>query len=72
LRRSGTFQESEIEGCEYEDDSHVHRQPFPDSVSKEQQIDHDDHGCHAVAIWLLTSVLFQMFASTRVDNTPTP
>jgi len=45
-RSSWTFQESEVEGCEYEDDSYVHRQPFPEPVLEEQDIDRDDHGCH--------------------------
>jgi hypothetical protein len=40
------FQESEVEGCEYQDDPHVHREPFPESILEEQQIDRDDHGCH--------------------------
>ena len=43
---SWTFQESEVEGCEYQDDSNVHRQPFPEPVLEEQEIDRDDHGCH--------------------------
>ena len=43
---SWTFQESEVEGCEYQDDSYVHRQPFPEPVLEEQDIDRDDHGCH--------------------------
>ena len=40
------FQESEVEGCEYQDDSYIHRQPFPEPVLEEQEIDRDDHGCH--------------------------
>lgn len=43
---SWTFQESEVEGPEYEDDSYVHRQPFPEPVFEEQEIDRDDHGYH--------------------------
>jgi hypothetical protein len=44
--RSWTFQESEIEGCEYQDDSYVDREPFPDPILEEQDIDRDDHGYH--------------------------
>jgi hypothetical protein len=44
--RSWTLQESEVEGCEYQDDSYVHRQPFPESVFEEQQIDRGDRSCH--------------------------
>jgi hypothetical protein len=33
---SWTFQESEVEGCEYQNDSYIHRQPFPEMVSEEQ------------------------------------
>ena len=40
------FQESEVEGCEYQNDSCVHRQAFPEPVHEEQDIDRDDHGCH--------------------------
>jgi len=40
------FQESEIEGREYQDDSYVHRQPFPKPVLEEQDIGRDDHGYH--------------------------
>ncbi len=43
---SWTFQESEVEGCEYQDDSYVHHQPFPEPVLEEQDIDRDDYGCH--------------------------
>jgi hypothetical protein len=43
---SWTFQESEVEGREYQDDSYVHRQSFPEPVLEEQDIDRDDHGCH--------------------------
>lgn len=43
---SRTLQEPEVESCEDKDDSYVHRQPCPESVSEEQQIDRDDHGCH--------------------------
>ena len=44
--QSGTFQESKVEGCEYEDDSYVHHQPSPESVLEEQKIDRNDHGSH--------------------------
>src|SRR5215470_7649256 len=44
--RSGTLQESEVEGCEYEDDSYVHRQSFPEPILEEQEIDRNDHSCH--------------------------
>jgi hypothetical protein len=43
---SGTFQESEVKGREYQDDPNVHREPSPESVLEEQQIDRGDHGCH--------------------------
>jgi hypothetical protein len=39
-------EESEVEGSEYQDNSYVRRQPFPEPVSEEQQIDRDDRGCH--------------------------
>jgi hypothetical protein len=42
---SGMFQESEIEGREYQNDPYIYRQPFPESVPEEQNIDSDDHGC---------------------------
>jgi hypothetical protein len=36
------FQESEVEGREYQDDSDIHRQSFPELISEEQDIDGDD------------------------------
>jgi hypothetical protein len=39
MRCSETFEESEVEGCEYQDDSWIHRQPWPESVLEEQEID---------------------------------
>jgi hypothetical protein len=39
-----TFQESEVEGGEYQDDSYIHRQPFPEPVFEEQEIYRDDNG----------------------------
>jgi hypothetical protein len=43
---SGTLQESEVEGCEYKDDSYVDGQPFPEPILEEQEIHRDDNGCH--------------------------
>jgi hypothetical protein len=39
-------QESEVERREHEDDSNIHRQPFPESVSEEHDIYTDYDGCH--------------------------
>ena len=36
------FQKSEVEGCEYQDNSYIHRQPFPEIVLEEEEI-HSDH-----------------------------
>jgi hypothetical protein len=44
--RSRAHQKSEIEGREYQDDSHVHGESLPEPVSEEQQIDCDDYDCH--------------------------
>jgi hypothetical protein len=38
------LQKSEVEGCEYQDDSHIHRQPFPEVVLEEQKIYSDHNG----------------------------
>ena len=38
------FQKSEVEGCEYQDDSYIHRQPFPEMVLEEQEIYSDHNG----------------------------
>jgi hypothetical protein len=38
------FQKSEVEGCEHEDDSYIHRQPFPELVLEEQEIYSDHNG----------------------------
>src|SRR6202030_43414 len=42
---SWTPQESEVERCEHQDDSNIHCQPFPESVSEEHEIYPDYHGC---------------------------
>jgi hypothetical protein len=39
-------QESQVESSEHQDDSNIHCQPFPESVSEEQQIYTDYDGCH--------------------------
>jgi hypothetical protein len=44
VKSSGTFQKSEVEGCEYQDDSYIHRQPFPEVVLEEQKIYNDHNG----------------------------
>jgi hypothetical protein len=41
---SWTPQESQVESCEHQDDSNIHYQPFPESVSEEHQIYPDDDG----------------------------
>ena len=35
-----------VEGCEYEDDSYVYHQPFPEPVLEEQKIDRNHQSCH--------------------------
>jgi hypothetical protein len=44
--KSWMFQKPEVEGCEYQDDSYVHREPFPEPAPEEQDIDQDDHRYH--------------------------
>lgn len=39
-------QESQVERCEHQDDSNIHCQPFPESVSEEHEIYTDYDGCH--------------------------
>jgi hypothetical protein len=43
---SGSPEESQVESGEDQDNTNVDRQPFPESVSEEQDIDTDDDGCH--------------------------
>jgi hypothetical protein len=43
---SWPLQESEVEGCEHQDDSNIRHQPFQESVSKEREICTDYDGCH--------------------------
>jgi hypothetical protein len=38
-------QESKVESCEHQDNPNIHRQPFPESVSEEQQI-YSDYGSY--------------------------
>jgi hypothetical protein len=44
VKCSWTFRESEVEGREYQDDSYVHRQPFPELILEQQEIYSDDDG----------------------------
>jgi hypothetical protein len=41
-----TPEESEIESCEHQDNTDIHRQPFPESVSEEREVYTDYDGCH--------------------------
>jgi hypothetical protein len=41
---SWTFQESKIKRDEYQNDSYIHHQPFPELVLEEQEIYGDDNG----------------------------
>src|SRR6266851_863306 len=43
---SWTLQESQVERCEHQDDSNIHYQPFPESVSEEHEIYTDYDGYH--------------------------
>jgi hypothetical protein len=38
------LQESQAERCEYQDNSNIHHQPFPEQVSEEQDIHGDYDG----------------------------
>ena len=42
--RLESFQKSEVEGGEYQDDSYIHRQSFPEVIFEEQEIDSNDNG----------------------------
>jgi hypothetical protein len=39
-------QESQVESCERQDNANIRCQPFPESVSEEQEIYTDYDGCH--------------------------
>ncbi|HTV64602.1 MAG TPA: hypothetical protein VMD98_03305 [Bryocella sp.] len=39
-------EESHVEGAEYQDDTNIHCQPFPESVFEEHDIDNDYDGSH--------------------------
>ena len=43
---SRTLQKSKVESCEHQDDTDVHHQPFPKSVSEEHEIYSDYDGYH--------------------------
>ena len=43
-KSSWTFQKSEVEGSEYQDDSYIHHQPFPGVVLEKQEIYTDYNG----------------------------
>jgi hypothetical protein len=40
------FYESEIEGREHQDNTDIHRQPFPESILEEQKIQTNNNGDH--------------------------
>jgi hypothetical protein len=39
-------EESQVESSKHQDNANIHRQPFPESVSQEHEIDTDDDGYH--------------------------
>jgi hypothetical protein len=39
-------EESEVKGCEHQDNADVDHQPFPESVSEEHEIHADDQDYH--------------------------
>jgi hypothetical protein len=43
---SRILQESQIECCEYRDNSYIHQEPFPEPVSEKQEIHSDHRGSH--------------------------
>jgi hypothetical protein len=44
LSAHGRFKNLKLEGCEYQDDSCIHRQPFPEVVLEKQEIYSDHNG----------------------------
>ena len=44
--RSGTPEESPVEGCEDQDNADIHEQPCPESVSEKREIYTDYNGWH--------------------------
>jgi hypothetical protein len=40
------FQEPEVKGGKYQDDTNIRGKPFPEVVPEEQHIDRDDNGRH--------------------------
>jgi hypothetical protein len=44
--RSCTTEESEVESCEHQDNANIYYQPFPESLSEEQEIHTHYNGCH--------------------------
>jgi hypothetical protein len=46
LWRSWTPEESEVEGREHQGNANIHGQPFPKSVSQEQEVHTHYNGCH--------------------------
>ena len=43
---SWTPEESQVESSEHQDNTNIHCQPFPESVSEEHEIYTDYDGCH--------------------------
>jgi hypothetical protein len=43
---SWTSQESQVDRSEHQDDSNIHHQAFPESVSEEREIYTNYEGCH--------------------------
>jgi hypothetical protein len=46
MSQSWIPEESQVESSEHQDNANIHYQPFPESVSKEQQIYADYNDCH--------------------------
>ncbi|MGC1779695.1 MAG: hypothetical protein WBB34_17305 [Xanthobacteraceae bacterium] len=43
---SSVLEESQVECSEHQDDSYIHNKPFPEPISKEQDIHSNYDGCH--------------------------
>lgn len=50
VRSSWTLQESQVESSEYQDNSYIHYQPFPEPVSEKQEIYTDYDGYHQQSV----------------------
>ena len=70
VRCSRTPEEQQVQKPEHQNDADVHRQPFPESVSQENEIDADDEGHHRRAVKGQGDLPFMLISPPKARRAP--